>query len=98
MLVTAKLFARLRMATGKDRIEVNIKGNKITDLLEQLAKDYPVKEILYDEKGKVVPLIVVINNLETARITETNTASANGLNKELKKGDVISILEQGCGA
>ncbi len=98
MLVTAKLFGRLRMATGKDRVEVNLKGNRITDLLEQLATDYPVKEILYDEKGKVVPVILVINNLETARITETNTASVNGLNKELKEGDVISILEQGCGA
>jgi len=98
MLVTAKLFARLRLAIGKDRVEVNINGNKIADLLEQLARDYPVKEILYDEKGNVVPLIVVINNLETARITETNTASANGLNKELNEGDEISILEQGCGA
>lgn len=97
MLVTAKLFARLRVAVGKDEVQLNISGNRISDLIRQLAQDYRVKEILYDENGNVAPMIIVINNLQTARITEANTA-LGGLDKELKDGDVVSILEQGCGA
>lgn len=97
MLVTAKLFARLRVAVGKDSIQLNISGNRVSDLIRQLSQDYRVHEILYDENGNVTPMIIVINNLETARITEANTA-LGGLDKELKDGDVVSILEQGCGA
>ncbi len=97
MLVTAKLFARLRVAVGKDEVQLNISGNRISDLIRQLAQDYRVQEILYDENGNVAPMIIVINNLQTARITEANTA-LGGLDKELKDGDVVSILEQGCGA
>jgi len=97
MLVTARLFARLRVAIGKDEIQLNISGNRISDLIRQLAQDYRVQEILYDEKGNVTPMIIVINNSETARITEANTA-LGGLDKELRDGDVVSILEQGCGA
>jgi MoaD family protein len=97
MNVTVKLFARLRVAIGKDEVVLSIDGNRVSDVLRQLAAVYDVKEILYDENSNVTPLIVVINNLETARITEANT-SLGGLNKELKEGDVVSILEQGCGA
>ena len=97
MLVTAKLFARLRVAIGKDEIQLNISGNRISDLIRQLAQDYRVQEILYDENGNAAPMIIVINNSETARITEANTA-LGGLDKELRDGDVVSILEQGCGA
>jgi MoaD family protein len=97
MLVTAKLFARLRVAVGKDEVQLKISGNRISDLIRQLAQDYRVQEILYDENGNVAPMIIVINNLQTARITEANTA-LGGLDKELKDGDVVSILEQGCGA
>jgi len=97
MNVTVKLFARLRVAIGKDEVVLSIDGNRVSDVLRQLSAVYNVKEILYDENSNVTPLIVVINNLETARITEANT-SLGGLNKELKEGDVVSILEQGCGA
>lgn len=97
MNVTVKLFARLRVAIGKDEVVLSIDGNTVSDVLRQLAAVYNVKEILYDENSNVTPLIVVINNLETARITEANT-SLGGLNKELKEGDLVSILEQGCGA
>jgi len=97
MHITVKLFARLRVAINKDQVQININGNKVSDLLRQLAADCNVRDILYDENGNPTPLIVVINNLETARITEANTA-LGGLNKELKDGDVVSILEQGCGA
>lgn len=97
MNVTVKLFARLRVAIGRDEVVLSIDGNRVSDVLRQLAAVHNVKEILYDENSNVTPLIVVINNLETARITEANT-SLGGLNKELKEGDVVSILEQGCGA
>lgn len=97
MLVTAKLFARLRVAVGKDKVQLNISGNTISDLIRQLARDYGVQEILYDGNGNVTPMVIVINNLETARITEANTA-LGGLDKELRDGDVVSFLEQGCGA
>jgi len=97
MRVTVKLFSSLRMAVGRGEVELNIKGNRVSDVLRQLAADYGVGEILYDKSGNVTPLIIVINNLETARITEANTASG-GLEKELRDGDIVSILEQGCGA
>ncbi|MBS7623198.1 MoaD family protein [Candidatus Bathyarchaeota archaeon] len=97
MIVTVKLFARLRAAIGRGEIQIKVEGNRISDLIRQLAQDYRVRGILYDTEGNVAPMILVINNTETARTTEANT-TYGGLDNELRDGDVVSILEQGCGA
>ncbi|MEM2941822.1 MAG: MoaD/ThiS family protein [Candidatus Bathyarchaeia archaeon] len=95
--MTVRLFGRLRTAVGRGEIQIRVEGNRVSDLVRQLAQDYGVGEILYDIDGNVTPMILVINNIETARITEANTGFG-GLEKELREGDVVSILEQGCGA
>lgn len=75
----------LRRLTG-DKDEVSIKASNVSELIEELEKQFPgIKDRLCDEKGAVRRFINLYVNNEDIRFL-------NGVETGLKESDVVSII------
>lgn len=57
-------FPRLSDATGAKKLEMNLKGTKINDVLDELITKFgpKIQKIFYGEKGNFDPMIQIIRN------------------------------------
>lgn len=85
--VTVELHTRLRRAVGKKQVELTIEpGSRVKYLIEILSKEYPVLgPLLKGEMGKYGHLMILVNNRK------------GSLERRVKSGDVVSILEMVAG-
>ncbi len=73
-----------RLTNQKD--EVDVKAKKVSDLIEELEKQYPgIKERLCDETGNVRRFINLYVNNEDIRFLK-------GTDTELNDSDIVSII------
>ncbi|HCJ67773.1 MAG TPA: molybdopterin synthase sulfur carrier subunit [Elusimicrobia bacterium] len=85
MSVEVKIPAPLRGMTG-NRTKVEIEGNTVQDLIEDLEKQFPgTKERLCDESGKIRRFINIYVNEKDIRFLENEDT-------KLKDGDEVSII------
>ena len=85
MAVKVRIPTPLRKITnGSD--EVNAEGASITELIDDLEKNFPgLKERICDEEGKVRRFVNLYVNDEDIRFM-------NNMETELKDGDEVSIV------
>jgi molybdopterin synthase sulfur carrier subunit len=88
MKVKVRFFTSLREITGKKVEEVQLQGIiTVEELLTQLSAKYGKKfmEYLYNEKGKVYDYLSILVNGKSTNLLQ-------GLDTELREGDVVAIL------
>lgn len=85
MSIKVRIPTQLRKLTNGVG-EVNISGRDISDLIENLEKDYPgLKGRLYDPEGNLRRFINIYVNNEDIRFIK-------GKDTKLKNGDEVSIV------
>lgn len=88
MKVEVRFFTSLREITGKKIEEVQLHGIiTVEELLTQLSAKYSkeFRKYLYNEKGKVYSHLSILVNGRSTNVLQ-------GLDTELKNGDIIAIL------
>jgi molybdopterin synthase sulfur carrier subunit len=88
MKVEVRFFTSLREITGKKIEEVQLHGIiTVEELLTQLSAKYSeeFREYLYNEKEKVHSHLSILVNGRSINVLQ-------GLDTELKNGDIIAIL------
>lgn len=84
-MVKVKIPQVLQKLTN-NKFEVEIEGENITEIIDNLEKEYKgIKERLCDEDGKVRRFINIYVNNEDVRFLD-------GQNTKLKDGDEVSII------
>lgn len=88
MKVEVRFFTSLREITGKKKEEVQLQSTiNVEELLTELSKKYggEFREYLYNEDGNV-------HNYLSILVNGKSTNALQGLDTELKEGDIIAIL------
>lgn len=85
MAVKVRIPTPLQKLT-QNRAEVDSNGSTISELVDDLERNYPgIKERIYDENGKVRRFINIYVNEEDVRFLQ-------GDSTQIKDGDEVSII------
>ena len=89
--VTVKLFAEFREFMKKKKIDIEIeKGANILQLLEDLCKNYDLRDKIFDGENILKQWVNVLKNGRQIRFL-------NGINTKLRQGDEISLFPPAIG-
>ncbi len=84
MAIKVRIPTPLQKITGQG--EVQVSGNSVKEMIEQLEKNYPgIKDRICDENGKIRRFVNVYLNEEDIRFLSQEET-------KLKDGDEISIV------
>lgn len=86
-MVKTRLLPMLAEALGRDTLEVNLGGNTIKDLIEELIRRYgrKAKESLLSEDGEFDTMIQLVLN-------EERWIPGDKLDTPLKEGDSVALM------
>jgi molybdopterin synthase sulfur carrier subunit len=88
MKVEVRFFTSLREITGKKKEEVQLQSTiTVEELLTGLSKKYgeEFREYFYNEEGNVHDYLLILVNGKSTNVLQ-------GLDTELKEGDIIAVL------
>lgn len=86
MNVIVKVFADLRKICGGVTVNVELKGSRVMDLLEQMIRDYPgLEEEIFTSEKKLKPFVHVYVNGK-------NIIHLNDLETTIKETDQLALF------